>query len=152
MNKIAELGDKNENLPKILNLYESQLSDIADRLEIRGRRLEISCSKNSAWLHFYDQRKVEIHSLVKHFKAEEARVRGVAHRKYRENYSVSLSERDINKYIDAEKDYLYIHSLLIEVEELYEQYGAAVNALTTMNYALSNITKIRVASLENVEI
>jgi len=152
MSRIADLGEKFENLPSILEVYENELSNAKAQLEIKGKKLEIANSENSAWLHYYDQRRVELHTLVKFFKAEEERVRGSLFKSYKENYSRALGEREINKYIDNEDAYIYVHSLLLEVEELYEQYQSTVNAFISRNYALSNITKIRVAQLEYIEI
>ncbi len=152
MSKISDLGEKYCNLPKMLETYDKILSQADDDLCIVGKRLEISNSQNSALLHFYDQRRVELHTLVKFFKTEEDRVKGRLYKSYKENHSRSLGEREIAKYIDNEDAYIEAHSLLIEVEETYEMFQGVVNALTTRNYALSNITKLRVASLENIEI
>ncbi len=152
MSRISELGKNYINLPDILDLYESQLSDITERLDIVGKRLETSSSKTSAWMHYYDQRKAELGTLIKFFKTEEDAIRGRLHKKYKENYTVALGERDISKYIDADAEYLHIHSLLIEVEDVYDQYNVAVKSLIALGYALKSITNARIASLENIEI
>lgn len=152
MSRIADLGKDYKNLPALLEVYENELLNAKEQLEIRGKKLEIANSENSAWLHYYDQRRIELHTLVKFFVAEEERVRGSLFKSYKENYSRALGEREINKYIDNEEAYIYVHSLLLEVEERYELYQSTVNAFISRNYALSNITKIRVAQLEFVEI
>ena len=152
MSKIAELGKDYKNLPTLLEAYETDLANARGQLEIKGKKLEIANSENSAWLHYYDQRKVELNTIVKFFQAEEERIRGSLFKAYKENYSRALGEREINKYIDNEDAFIYVHSLLLEVEEVYELYQSTVNAFISRNYALSNITKIRVAQLEYVEI
>jgi len=152
MSKISELGKNFENLPDLLYTYDKVLTEADKDLAISGKLLEVSNSENSALLHYYDQRKVELHTLVKFFKAEEDRVKGQLYKSYNENHSRALSQREIDRYIDNEEAYIYIHSLLIEVEERYELFQSVVASLTSRNYALSNITKLRVASLENVEI
>jgi len=152
MSKITELGEKYINLSKILDVYQQELEQAEEQLKISGKRLEIANSENSAWLHYYDQRKVELHTLVKFLKSEEDKVKSTLFRSYKENYSRALGEREINRYIDGEDLYIFTHSVLIEIEEMFEMYQCVVNAFTTRNYTLSNITKIRVASLENVEI
>lgn len=152
MSKISDLGKDYKNLPDVLEVYTNDLAEAEEKLKITGKKLEIANSENSAWLHYYDQRRVELHTLVKFFKSEEDRVKGTLFKSYKENYSRALGEREINKYIDNEETYIYVHSLLLEVEEIFELYQSVVTAFTSRNYALSNITKIRVASLENVEI
>lgn len=152
MSQISELGKGYENLPKILEVYDKNLEEAEANLKIAGKKLEISNKENSAWLYYYDQRRVELHSLVKFFRAEEARVRGNLYKSYKENYKVALGERDIIRYIDSEPEYLKIHNFLIEVEETYEMYKAVVDGFISRNYSLSAITKARIASLENVDI
>lgn len=152
MSKIAKLGTDFCNLPDILDVYTEELRDANDKLKITGKKLETSNSENSAWLHYYDERKVELHALVKFFNLELDKVKGTLFKSYKENYSRSLTERDISKYIMQEPAVLDISALLIEVEEVYEQFASVVNAFTSRNYALTNITKLRVASMEFVEI
>ncbi len=152
MSRIADLGANYINLPNMLETYEEKLKDAAEQLKITGKKLEMSNSENSAWLHFYDQRRIELHTLVKYFNAEEDRIKSTLFKSYKENYSRAIGEREINRYIDNEDAYIFVHSLLLEVEEVYEMFQSVVNSFTSRNYALSNITKIRVASLENVEI
>lgn len=152
MSKISELGEGYKNLPNILKIYDENLDEAESHLKIAGKKLEASNKENSAWLYYYDQRRVELHSLVKFFKAEESRVRGNLYKSYKENYKVALGERDIIRYVDSEPEYLKIHNFLIEVEETYEMYRAVVDAFISRNYSLSAITKARIASLENVDI
>lgn len=152
MSKVLELGEGFKNLPKMLEVYDRDLDQAEEKLRITGKKLEVSNSENSAWLYYYDQRRVELHSLVKFFKTEESKVRGILYKSYKENYKVALGERDIIRYIDSEQEYLKIHNLLIEVEEMYEMYKAVVDAFISRNYSLSAITKARIASLENADI
>lgn len=152
MSKISELGPKFENLLKMLLDYDKELDNAESQLKITGKRLEMANSENSAFLHFYDARRVELRTLVKFFEMEELRVRSSLYSNYKTKSSIALSEREINRYVDNEDKYVHIHSLLLEVQEMYELYQTVVNAFTSRNYTLNNITKIRVASLEDVEI
>lgn len=152
MTRISELGEKYINLPDILDLYDSVLEKADTDLAITGKRLEVSNSENSSLMHYYDQRRVELHTLVKFFKAEEKRVTGQLYQSYKENHSRALTVLEIGKYIDNEDAYIEVHGLLLEVEERFELFQSVVNSLTSRNYALSNMTKLRVASLENIEI
>ena len=120
MSVISELGKGYKNLPTILMEYEEPLINAKEQLKIRGKKLEVSISENSSWLHYYDERRIELHSLVKFFKAEEDRIRGGLFKSYKEKYSRALTQHEISKYIDHEEAYGNIHALLIEVEEIYE--------------------------------
>ncbi len=152
MTRIAELGKNYENLPDMLAIYVSGLADAKEKIKITGKKLEISNSENSAWLHYYDARRVELYTLVKFFEVQVESVKSKLYKSYKEGHSLSLGEREINKYINSEEAYLNIYGILLEVEEVHDLYKVVVAAFTSRNYTLSNITKIRVASLENVDI
>lgn len=152
MSIILKLGEKYSKLPDLLSQYEDDLEDVTDILEIKGKRLEAANVENSPWQHYYDQRKIELYTLMKYFEMEEVRVRGKLFRSYKEGHSRDLNEREIAKYIDAEEAYLTVHQLYLEVQELYKKYDAVVNAFTARGYSLNNITKIRCNALEDVEL
>lgn len=152
MSKIPDLGKKNENLIQVLEHYEQELEQAEQILSLKGKRLEVANIENPSWQHFYDQRRIELYTLVKYFEAEVNRVRGKLFRSYKEQHSRELSEREINRYIDNEEAFLTMNEIYLEVKEVYEKYQAVVEAFRVRGYALNNITKIRVASLEDVEL
>lgn len=152
MSRIPDLGEKYKNLPAVLDEYQKAIGDIESLVRIKGKKLEAANIENPAWQLYYDQKRIELATLVRYFEQEVQRVRGKMFRKYKENHSRELSEREINRYIDNEEAYLNINELFLEVKELYEKYQGIVDAFTARGYALNNITKIRVASLEDVEL
>jgi hypothetical protein len=152
MSLALDLGEDYIKLPPILEQFEKDLIPAEKQLEKKGKLLEVAISENSANMHYYDARRTQLHSLVKYFMMEEERVRGEWYRKYNENYSLNITIQMMKKYIDAEPEYLTVHKLRIEVEEVYEAYCAVVEAFKQRNFELSNMTKIRVANLEFSEI
>lgn len=152
MSRIPDLGKKHAELPSILEEYEAEIDNAKPILEIKGKRLEAANTENAAWKNYYNQKRIELYTLTKYFEAEVTRVRGKLFRSYKENHTRELNEREILKYIDNEKAYLDMNELYLEVKEMYEKYQAIVDAFTERGYALTNITKIRVASLEDVEL
>ncbi len=152
MSRIIELGPKYAKLPAILDEYETALEGVEDIIKIKGKKLEAANVENPAWQVYYDQKRIELHTLAKFFEQEIARVRAKLFRSYKENHSRELTEREINRYLDNEEAYLTVNGLYLEVKDLYDKYDGIVNAFTSRGYSLNNITKIRVASLEDVEL
>lgn len=148
--RIPDLGEKFKGLPKVLAEYESALQDVDKHLSIQGKTIEAANRENPSWHSYYDQKRVELHTLVKYVEAQVARVRGKLFRSYTEAHQRELSDRAKDKYIDNEEAYLETYEILLEVKELYDKYQAVCDAFQTRGYALNNITKIRVASLEDV--
>lgn len=152
MSRIPDLGDHNANLPNLLAEYDKGIEEAAKIILIKGKKLEAANVENAAWQHYYDQRRIELHTLVKYFEAEVGRVRSKLFRNYKENHSRDLSEREIGRYIDGEKSFLDMNEIYLEVKELHDQYQNIVNSFTSRGYSLNNITKIRVSSLEDVQL
>ncbi len=150
MSRVPDLGEKFKNLPKVLAEYDSALDDVEDLIRIKGKKLEGANMENPTWQSYYDQKRIELKTLTDFFDMEVARVRGKMFRKYKENSNYTLNERETNQYINNEKAYLDVYQLYLEVKEMLDKYKAVVDAFTTRGYALNNITKIRVASLEDV--
>jgi len=152
MSLVPQLGKDYVKLPDILDQFTNDLMPAKEQYSNEGKLLENCLSKNSAQMHYYDERRIRLHSLVKFFRMEVDRVRGVWYTKYNENYSRTLSIQMINKYIDAEPEYLNVYKILIEVEEVYEDYISVVDTFKQRHYELTNMSKLRIANLEFSEI
>lgn len=152
MSRILDLGKDNEKLLTILVEYDQALEGVEDLISIKGKNLEVANRENAAWAQYYDNKRAELKTLVDHFGLEIKRIRGKLYKSYTENHMVDLNDRAKDRYIDTEPAYLTIAGLALEVQELYDKYVVVVDAFKTRGYALNNITKARVASIEDVEI
>jgi hypothetical protein len=150
--RIPELGDKLTKLPIVLAEYEEALEEAVDALRIKGKKLEKANIENASWQHYFDNKRIELNTLLKFVDSQVQSARGRLFQKYKENYSRELNEREINRYIDNEQKYLTVNELKLEVQEMYEKYNAVVEAFRSRGYALNNITRVRCASLEDVEL
>ncbi len=152
MSLIQRLGEDYKNLPDILEEYEKGLEEVEPRLIIKGKNLEAANAEQAGWQLYYESRRADLHALVKFFEAKTAASRGKLFKKYTETYNRTLSDRQKDKYIDNEEKYLTQLEIYLEIKEVYEKYEAVCDAFRSRGYALNNITKIRVASLESVNI
>lgn len=147
MSIISQLGPRYEHLPDILQKYEDEIAAAEDRIRIRGKPLGKANEEQPGWLVYYDSRRIEMKALVKFFEGRVTAVRGKLFRQYTESYSRDLSDRAKDKYIDHDKEYTDVYSVLIEVEELYEKLVAVVEAIKSRGFALRNLTELTVNQL-----
>lgn len=152
MSRVLDLGKNFERLPDVLDEFESELDGVEKSIAIEGKRLEAANREQSVWLHYYDQKRIELHTLVKYMELQVSKVRGKLFRSYTEAHQRELSDRAKDKYIDNEQSYLDMYEIYLEIKELYDKYQSVVDAFQQRGYSLNNITKIRVASLEDVEL
>lgn len=146
------IGKNYENLNKLLNPYIEALDDKEETLKLKGKRLEHANREQASWLSFYDERRIELATYVRFFEMEIKRVRSKLYRNYLEHHSRDLNDRTIEKYLDSEDAFLNVSEKYLAVKELYGQYESIVESFKARGYALNNITRIRVASLEDVVI
>jgi len=149
---IERLGKDYKNLPDILAEYEKGLEEVEARIKIKGKNLEAANAEQAAWQLYYNSRRADLYTLVKWFEVKTSAARGKLFKKFTETYNRELSDRQKDKYIDNEEQYLKQYQIYLEIKDVYEQYEAACDAYRSRGYALNNITKIRVASLEDVNI
>ena len=150
MTIINEIGEKFKKLPAVLSEYDKELDLIESRLTLENITLERANMENPTWLSFYDQKKVELKILNDYMEMRVNQCRGRLFARYKENNMVSLNATEINQYINNEDAYVELFEILLEVQEMYEKYKQVIEAFKARGYALNNITKIRVASLEDV--
>lgn len=149
MSRIADLGAKFVNLPVLIAEYEDAFKEIEQNLTIKGKTLEAALKEQSTWPIYYDARRAELKTLLKYLDGQVSRVRGQLTKRYKENYSRDLGERQLNSYIDQEEEYLRIYELYLECEELYEKYAAAVEAFSKRGFALRDLTLARVNQIQD---
>ena len=151
---MLEVGHNYKELPKILNDYEEWLSPVEDQLRLEGKSISEANRENPSWQVYYDQRRCELASLVKQFEGEVKRATARLYKSYKENSgrNIELNEREILKWIENEPTLVNANICLLEVKEIYGKYDAVVNAFQTRGYALNNITKARVAGVDDLPI
>jgi len=150
--KAKELKDRFKNLPNILLKYNTELENARDFVRLKGRTLVEANRENASQYAFYDERRIELKTLVDYVDSQVQRVRGQLFRNFTEQYNREISDRAKDKYIDSEQAYLDIYEIYLEVKETYEQYCSVVEAFKLQGYALRNITEARIASVENATI
>jgi len=150
MTILDEIGPKKEHLVDVLIKY----SEIADRAEknivISGKTLEECNVEQPKWQAYYDDIRVQLHTVKKYMDSEVSRVRGTLWKSYTETNDMLLSPKDKEQYINHEPAYLDTYKLYLEVLEVHDKYESIVEAYRARGFALRNITNLRVASLENI--
>lgn len=149
MSIISQLGDNFERLPDILVQYDEYLVDAEKHIAIKGKTLEAANVEHASWMSYYDQRKVELHALLKYMEREQERVRGKLWDGYTHKTDISYNTRDKENLINRETAYLVKNEMYLEVLELHGKFAALVEAFKSRGFALNNIVKLRTSAIEN---
>lgn len=148
---LAKLDRKEfKNLPEILEAYEKRMHGWEDNVKIDGKNIEAANIEQASWLAYYDQVKVELRTLVNFLEMKEKEMRGKLTRQVIDHSSMDINERTRERMIDAEPEYIRIHSNYILADEVYRTADMITNQFLQRAYALNNLVKIRVASIQDI--
>lgn len=136
-------------LVKTLEKYQEEFDLVEDRIRIKGKSLAEANQENASWQIFYDSKRAELSTLMKRWEAKRDAVHGSLFKKYTQTSNLDLSDRAKDKYIQNEEEYLEYHELYLEIKELHDKFSSAVDAFRSRGFALNNITKARVADVQD---
>jgi hypothetical protein len=141
--------DKLDVIVDLLDRYEKSVQNAEPIFKLEGRRIEEIARTLPHYQSSYDQQYQELKSLEEWLiNLKEKRVAKLW-KKYNEGYSKALSTKDIQAYIAGEKDIVDLNQIIIEVSLLKNKLFSIVDALKQLGWMLGNITKLRIAEMED---
>ena len=94
----------------------------------------------------------EIEAILEHLNLELRKVRSAKFRQFTEHYNRTLTSRDAEKYVDGDLDVCNMDSIVNEFALIRNKYLGLVKAIDSKQFQINNVTKLRVAGLEDVEL
>jgi hypothetical protein len=91
----------------------------------------------------------EIEAILNYLNIELRRLRSMYFKKYLENYQRALSSRDVDRYVDGEADVVDYEKIINEFALLRNKWLGLLKALDQKHWSISNVTKLRVAGMED---
>jgi hypothetical protein len=150
MTIIEEAAKHPEKIAKKIVDYSQFVQDAASFFEMDGERLEVICKKHAKNVYETCLRISEMKALEDYYATVIGKIESAHWKKYNEKYSRALSTKDIQAYIAGEPDYVAAKELSLEVAFVRHQLDQVLDALNGMSFMVNNITKLRVAELEDV--
>jgi hypothetical protein len=132
----------------MVDYYNRELAQAALETRISG-----SLEKNAQDLpgiveHRFNQLQ-EIESVLKFLNVKYDKMRSDHYRRYLERYNRELADRSIEKYIDGEQDIVDMSNLINEVALVRNKYLGIMKALDAKGFSLGNITRLRIAGMND---
>jgi hypothetical protein len=119
-------------------------------------RIHKSLEKSSQLLpgiteHRFNQLQ-ELEAILEYLNIELRKLRSQTFRKYIEKYDRALTSRDAEKYIDGEDDVVNMMHLINQFSLIRNKYLGIMKGLESKSFQLNNISRLRVAGLEDIEL
>lgn len=147
--KSLEKLEKKADVIRLLPGYEEQALGYKEHLAIEGKTLQEACVENSVWFAYYDERRIEVNSMLKFMLAEMEAIKGKVIKNLTEGYRVSLGIREKEFYLANDPEFKEARKIYLQVEEIRDKFVSITEAFKNRGYDLRNITNARVAALEN---
>tara|TARA_B100002019_G_scaffold65584_1_gene56322 strand:+ start:703 stop:1161 length:459 start_codon:yes stop_codon:yes gene_type:complete len=139
------------NVPDCIVWYEDQLENAKMECGLKG-----NLEKNASALPGIVEKRFgqlqEIEAILEYLNIELRRTRTKFFKKYLENYQRALSSRDVERYVDGEADVVDMEKIINEFALLRNKWLGILKGLDQKQWQITNITKLRVAGMEDASI
>lgn len=138
-------------IPNAVAYYEQELDQARFECRLKGNLEKNSAAMPGVVEQRFNQLQ-EIEAILQYLNIELRRLRSKHFKKYLENYQRALSSRDVEKYVDGESDVVDYEKIINEFALLRNKWLGITKALDQKQWQITNITKLRVAGMEDATI
>lgn len=151
MNWYTKVSQNIDKIVDAVDYYENELSTAKQEVKISGNLEKAAASMPGIVEHRYNQLQ-DIEAILEFLNIKQRQLRSKYFRKYLENYQRALSSRDVEKYVDGEAEVVNFELLINEFALLRNKWLGITKALDQKQWQITNITKLRVAGMEDASI
>tara|TARA_Y100001935_G_C17060542_1_gene386514 strand:+ start:141 stop:596 length:456 start_codon:yes stop_codon:yes gene_type:complete len=147
----SEVSRNVDKIPNAIAFFESELEEARVECKLSGNLERASASMPGVVEHRFNQLQ-EIEAILNYLNIELRRLRSSYFKKYLENYQRALSSRDVDRYVDGEADVVDYEKIINEFALLRNKWLGVLKALDQKQWQITNITKLRVAGMEDASL
>lgn len=138
-----------EQLPDIFDRCEREIAKAEPLFDIAGERLEMLARNLPQHQGHYSVKAQEMKQLIKWLENYKAKLEAIHLKNYSRGQR-ALSATDQRIFLGGEQNVIELNQLIIEASLMYGKLDSIVEAFKQMGWMLGNITKLRVAELQEV--
>jgi hypothetical protein len=135
-------------LPDAISYFESELSSARIDTSIKGN-LESNARLMPGIVEYRFNQLQEVEAILEWLNIQLRKKRSEMFKKYTENYNRALTSRDADRYVDGDPDVVEWQLLINEFAMVRNKYLGLMKAIDAKQYQINNITKLRVAGMED---
>lgn len=131
--------------------FEARYEELRKELKPSGRIETIQMRLPGLHDYAYGMLQ-ELEAIIIYLEARLDQVRARVHRDYMEKYNRALTSRDAEKYTDGHDDVFQWAMLKNQVSLVRNKYLGLTKGLSSLDYALSNVVKLRAGGIEDASL
>ncbi len=148
MTFLTSISQDVNNVLNYFDKFENAIETSKEFFELEGKKLEVICRELPKKVAELRQLSIQAKSLSEYIEFKKEEVEGELWKYYSEGYQKTLSSKDIQMYIKQHPKYIEKKELILEIDYIKNQFSSLIEALDIMHWQMSNIVKLRIASLE----
>lgn len=148
MTFLSPIASNTDKVLDYIETYETALEEIKPFFDLKNRKLVEICQNIPKEIARFKRYAAELKSIEELISIKRDEYVGKRWKAYNETNSRTLAAKDIQQYINGEKDFVDYSELILEVTYLRNNINAVIEALDIMNWQVGHITKMAVASIE----
>ena len=138
-------------LPDAMDWFEAQLEEAKAETGLRGNVERNARDLPGIVEHRFNQLQ-EVEAILEHLNIELRRLKSNHFKRYLEHYNRSMSSRDADRYCEGEPEVVEMQRLINEFALVRNKYQGLIKGIDTKNFMISNITRLRVAGMEDASV
>ena len=135
-------------IPAAIQHFETELATAKTEVKLKGNVEKAASEMPGIVEHRFNQLQ-EIEAILEYMNIELRKLRSSYFKKYLENYQRALSSRDVEKYVDGEKDVCDYEKIINEFALMRNKWLGVLKALDQKQWQITNVVKLRVAGMED---
>src|SRR5210317_1519814 len=147
MNWYSRITQDIANIPNAILWYEGELEEARKETRLFGNLEKQAANLPGVVEQRFGQLQ-EIEAILEYLNIELRRTRSKFFKQYLENYQRALSSRDVEKYADV----VDFEKIINEFALLRNKWLGVMKGIDMKQWQITNITKLRVAGMEDASI
>ena len=147
----SEISRDVSKITDAIAYFESELQDARQEVKLKGNVERAAAEMPGIVEHRFNQLQ-EIEAILNYLNIELRRLRSSFFKKYLENYQRALSSRDVEKYVDGERDVVDYEKIINEFALMRNKWLGLLKGLDQKQWQITNVVKLRVAGMEDASL
>ena len=147
----SEVSRDVSKIPDAVAYFENELIDARVEVKLKGNVERAAAEMPGIVEHRFNQLQ-EIEAILHYLNIELRRLRSSFFKTYLENYQRALSSRDVEKYVDGERDVVDYEKIINEFALMRNKWLGLLKGLDQKQWQITNVVKLRVAGMEDASL
>lgn len=147
----SEISRDVSKITDAVTYFENELKDARNEVKLKGNVERAAAEMPGIVEHRFNQLQ-EIEAILNYLNIELRRLRSSFFKKYLENYQRALSSRDVEKYVDGERDVVDYEKIINEFALIRNKWLGLLKGLDQKQWQITNVVKLRVAGMEDASL